>query len=159
MIRRNERLYRIWRAMRDRCQRKGNDRYENYGGRGISVCAEWQDYESFKRWAVQSGYQEGLSIDRIDNDGNYEPSNCRWASNSEQCNNKRNNHIVEYEGESHTVAEWARITGIPYPTIQSRINRDKLPLEKVFVKKHLSRDKETGRYVSLEVKGNENCSG
>lgn len=159
MIRRHERLYRIWRAMRDRCQRKGNVHYDNYGGRGITVCVEWQDYETFKAWAYQSGYQDGLSIDRIDNDGNYEPSNCRWATVSEQCNNKRNNRIIEFNGEAHTATEWSRITGIPYRTIQSRINRDKLPPEKVFAKKHLRRDAVTGRYISVEDKLNENCFG
>ena len=152
MRRRHERLYRIWRAMRERCSRKGNVRYADYGGRGITVCAEWQDYETFKCWAYQSGYQGHLTIDRIDVNGNYCPENCRWATMKEQCNNKRNNRIIEYAGEAHTAAEWARITGIPYRTIQSRLNRDKLPPEMVLIKKYLTRDEETGRFVSLEEK-------
>ena len=150
MKRRNERLYTIWRAMRERCRREANIGYSKYGGRGITVCDEWQDYEAFKRWAYENGYQDVLSIDRIDVDGNYCPENCRWATMKEQANNKRNNHVVTYKGETHTVAEWAEITGISYRTIISRLNRDKLPPEKVFEKRMLRRDTHTGKFISVK---------
>lgn len=151
MNRKNERLYIIWRAMRERCRREKNKRYKNYGGRGIRVCEEWNDYITFKKWALANGYNDGLTIDRIDNDGNYEPSNCRWVDRASQANNKSNNHLITHNGETHTAMEWSRITGIPYRTILSRINRDGLSPAEVFVKKKLYRDEKTGKYISKEV--------
>ena len=82
-------LYRRWWSMRQRCEYKNRSNYRYYGGRGIKVCKEWTDYPTFKAWALSHGYREDLSIDRINNDGNYEPSNCRWATRSEQERNKR----------------------------------------------------------------------
>lgn len=82
-------LYMVWDSMRARCNTTTNKDYENYGGRGISVCSEWDDFVVFRKWAMSNGYKQGLSIDRIDNDGNYEPSNCRWATAHEQRINQR----------------------------------------------------------------------
>jgi hypothetical protein len=76
-------LYGVWAGMRNRCRNINGDHYHRYGGRGIYVCSEWEDYQVFREWAQSSGYQPGLSIDRIDNDGNYEPSNCQWLTVSE----------------------------------------------------------------------------
>ena len=83
------RIYRIWRGIISRCEIKSATSYENYGGRGISVCIEWHNFESFNKWAIQNGYSETLTIERINNDGNYDPTNCSWITKSEQSLNKR----------------------------------------------------------------------
>lgn len=117
-----ERLYRIWDKMKQRCFNKNSEVYEYYGSRGITVCDEWRDsFQVFYDWAMESGYEEGLSIDRIDNDGNYEPSNCRWATQKQQNNNKRNNVILTYKTDSFTVQEWSEKLNIPYSTLLSRL--------------------------------------
>lgn len=110
-----------WRAMRKRCFCKNDKAYKDYGGRGITVCDEWNDFMAFYEWSMNNGYSEELSLDRIDNDGNYCPENCRWTDSITQGNNKRNNFRVEYNGETKTLAEWSRITGIGSSTIKSRI--------------------------------------
>ena len=118
------RLYRIYRNMIERCYYANNDHYARYGGRGISVCDEWQrSFASFRAWAMATGYSDKLTLDRIDYNGNYEPENCRWLSMKEQSNNKRNNRYVEYNGEVHTVSEWADIIGVKYPTLAARLGR------------------------------------
>lgn len=117
------RLHRIWCAMRERCESASHMHYENYGGRGISVCEEWNhDFVAFRDWAMSHGYQDGLTIDRIDVDGDYCPENCRWASVKEQQNNKRSNHIMRLNGVEHTISEWSEILGIKKTTIKERLN-------------------------------------
>ena len=113
----NNRIYYIYNSMKERCNLSSNRNYSKYGARGISVCDEWNDKDGFCKfyeWALSNGYKDNLTLDRIDNNGNYEPSNCRWVSNIEQQNNKRNNIFVDMNGETHTIAEWSRILGCSY---------------------------------------------
>lgn len=124
-----ERLYRIWCGMMTRCYNQNTKRYTDYGGRGIQVCEEWKQFEVFRDWAIKSGYSEHLTIDRIDVNGNYHPTNCRWATMQEQANNTRRNHRFEYNGETHTLSEWARILNIPRGVIKDRL-RLNWPIEK-----------------------------
>lgn len=107
---RTNRLYTIWRGMKARCLNTNNTSYQLYGGRGISICNEWlNDFSSFQLWALNNGYADNLSIDRIDTNGNYEPNNCRWATATDQNNNKRNNHYLTIDGEIKTLSEWCKI--------------------------------------------------
>lgn len=118
------RLYATWSHLVDRCRNEHNKSFANYGGRGIKVCAEWlNSFEAFRDWALANGYTDKLTIERIDVNGNYCPENCCWASLKEQANNRRNNHKETYNGETHTIAEWAEITGIAVQTIYQRLHR------------------------------------
>jgi len=105
-------LYHIWSSMKSRCYYKKNASFYRYGRRGISVCREWEKFENFYEWAINNGYKPGLSIDRIDNNGNYEPSNCKWSTIIEQANNMSNNKKMEHNGKTKTIAEWCRVYGM-----------------------------------------------
>ena len=108
--------------MIQRCENENIERYDIYGGRGIEVCKEWkEDFLNFYNWAINNGYKDNLSIDRIDVNGNYEPNNCRWATAKEQARNMRTNVNLTYNGETHCISEWAEITGIKASTIRYRI--------------------------------------
>lgn len=103
-------LYVSWRSMRQRCLNKNNTAYHNYGGRGITICDEWlNDFVSFYEWALSNGYKKGYTIDRINNDGNYEPSNCRWITVKEQSYNRRTNRYLTVYGITKTLEEWTHI--------------------------------------------------
>lgn len=114
------RLYRVWSAMRDRCNNPNCRAYKNYGGRGITICPEWGDFAIFRNWALQVGYDDNLTIERIDNNGPYSPANCRWATRKEQAQNRRGNILVTCNGEKVTLAEASRVTGIAYNLLQYR---------------------------------------
>lgn len=117
-----ERLYNEWRDMKRRCYNPHSPIFKDYGGRGITVCAEWANsFEAFRDWALANGYRDDLTLDREDNDGPYCPENCRWATKKEQGNNKRSNHMLTYRGTTQTVAQWADETGISYATLQKRL--------------------------------------
>lgn len=123
-------LYACYYRMRHRCENPADSSYKRYGGRGIKVCQEWKDdIVSFIEWGISNGYKDGLSIDRIDNNGDYSPENCRWANPTQQSNNRRSNKFVEYNGERHTYAEWSRIVGIKQLTIRHRIENLKWSVE------------------------------
>lgn len=117
------RLYRIWFHMRKRCSDCNDASYGDYGKRGIKVCDEWSDYQTFKKWSLQNGYQENLTIDRINNDGDYCPDNCRWVGYSIQANNRRSCRYVEINGEKKTISEWCEIFKTNPYTAYSRIDR------------------------------------
>lgn len=117
------RLFTIWQGMHKRCENKNADNYYLYGARGICVCDEWSEYIPFATWARENGYTDNLSIERKDVNGNYEPSNCTWVTRKAQQNNKRNNHYITYNNETHTISEWAEIANMSYGTFNSRIQR------------------------------------
>ena len=116
-------LYEVFKTMHRRCESPSSNRYNHYGARGISVCEEWSNFDAFREWAYTNGYSEGLTLDRIDNNGNYCPENCRWATAKEQSNNRRNSVWVEINGVRKTVAEWSNVSGISPYTLYSRVNR------------------------------------
>lgn len=118
------RLYRIWRGMICRCTMENIPQYKNYGARGIKVCDEWSNnFKSFYTWAFENGYSDELTIDRIDVNGDYCPENCRWVSMQVQNFNKRSNHLITYDGETHPLKEWALIVGVNPENVYSRINK------------------------------------
>lgn len=117
------RLFSIWGKMKDRCVNTKSDKFKWYGKRGIRVCEEWKNsFQNFYEWAIKNGYQEHLTIDRIDVNGNYCPENCRWADVYKQANNKRTNRILQMKWEKHTLKEWSIIKNINYSTIRKRLH-------------------------------------
>lgn len=116
-----QRIWRIWRDMRSRCENPKASQYKNYGGRGITVCDEWEDYVTFRNWALNNGYSDNLSIDRIDNNKGYCPKNCRWATRKEQQRNRSCNVVVKYKGQEKILKDWAYELNIPYSRIQARL--------------------------------------
>jgi hypothetical protein len=119
-----ERLYETWKNMRRRCHDPKNKRYKNYGGRGIKICEEWNEYLNFRNWAMNNGYDDTLTIDRIDPNKNYCPENCRWADYKMQANNVTRNHIIQYKGKNYTISQLADVLHISYKAIEHRIARD-----------------------------------
>lgn len=120
---RQSRLYGIWSGMKSRCYNPKRSNYRNYGGRGITVCAEWlENFSAFYDWAMTHGYTNSTTIDRIDNNKGYSPENCRWVSRKVQNNNRRWCHEITFRGETHTLSEWAEITGISRDTLKNRLN-------------------------------------
>lgn len=117
----NKRIYSIWLGMRQRCSNENNHRYERYGCRGIKVCKCWDsDFIAFQNWALKNGYLEGLTIERIDNNGDYEPNNCTWATAKEQANNRHTNVVFEVNGKKMNLTDIAKAYSLPYSTVNSR---------------------------------------
>lgn len=118
------RLYEIWKNMKQRCLNTHNPHYQDYGGRGIKMCNEWLgDFSTFRDWAFANGYSDDLSIDRIDNNGNYKPTNCRWTDRKNQCNNRRSNIFVVFNNKQITISEASQLTGIHKSTLKDRYRR------------------------------------
>lgn len=119
----NSRTYRIWNAMKERCSCPSNGQFKDYGGRGITVCDEWMNsFQAFVDWAYANGYADNLTIDRIDNNGNYCPDNCRWITSKEQNLNKRTNRMITYNDKTQTLKQWSEETGIGMSTLHFRLN-------------------------------------
>lgn len=119
----NVKLYKVWNAMKQRCHNKNNKRYKDYGGRGIAVCSEWKDdFMSFYNWALSNGYKDNLTIDRINNNGNYEPNNCRLVDKKQQARNRRSNITYTINGETKCIADWCNILGLKQKTVYQRIH-------------------------------------
>lgn len=118
------RLYHIWQGMKGRCNNPHDPNYHRWGGRGISVCEEWaSDFTAFYQWALNNGYQEDLTIDRIDNDGNYEPSNCQWSTSKMQARNRRSNTKITIGNSTRTLTEWCEIFDLDKKTVRTRYGR------------------------------------
>ena len=115
------RLHRIWSKLRARCCLPSCPDYKNYGGRGITVCAEWGEFQAFHDWAIANGYRDDLTIDRRDNEGNYEPGNCHWITRAAQNRNRRDNKRYAFRGQFLMVSEIAEITGQPLTMLRQRI--------------------------------------
>lgn len=139
----NTRIYKTYNSMKARCTKETDARYANYGAKGITICEEWlgdDGFINFYKWAMANGYEDYLTIDRIDSKGNYEPSNCRWVGYVEQNNNTSRNHLITYNGETHTIAEWAKILGINYNTLNQRLWKG-LPIDVALNRNYLKKGK------------------
>jgi len=115
-------IYRVWLQMRQRCSNRKNKGWENYGGRGIRVCERWEKFENFAADMLPD-YQNGLSIDRVNNDGPYSPENCKWSNREEQNTNCRRNVFITFHGLIMTISEWSKALGIPHNTISYRFKK------------------------------------
>ena len=121
---RHTKLYEVWKTMKQRCYNPNNKSFKNYGGRCISICEEWKNnFTAFYNWSMQNGYEENLSIDRINNNGNYEPSICRWTTRIVQQNNTRNNRYITINNETKTLSQWCSFYNIKYTTVASRLQK------------------------------------
>lgn len=119
----NTRIYRIWRNMKNRCLNENAEKFDRYGGRGISICKEWLEFENFYKWAIDNGYNAELTIDRIDNDGDYNPENCKWSTPIEQARNTSATVKVERNGVLKSLREWCEIEGVGFSMVYKRVCR------------------------------------
>ena len=145
-------LYSVWNEMRNRCQNQNDRSYHRYGAKGISVCEEWQDFRNFYPWAINNGYKEGLTLDRINPLGNYEPQNCRWITIKEQQRNRSNNIRIEHDGLNLTLVEWCERLDFSYASARSRYFRAvwkgiSPTFEDVFSKKNNYRNRRIAQYT------------
>ena len=124
MSRNRDKLYTAWWNMVRRCTDQTLPRFHRYGGRGITICKEWlESFDTFREWAIANGYQDGLTIDRKDPDGNYEPKNCRWMTPKQQANNRRSNRICTFNGVTGTMAELCDLFNLDYSLVNCRVQR------------------------------------
>lgn len=156
MTKKSHSLYSMWKGMRNRCNNPNYRAYHRYGGRGIKVCNRWDDFWAFVRDMGER--PEGFTIDRKDNDGDYEPSNCKWSSYSEQMNNKYNNHVIRYNGEEKTLMCWSKFLGFDYHRVKALIYKGYSMVEAI---NHVSDDKRRffkGKLLSIpEIMRQEKC--
>lgn len=125
-------LYRHWCHMKQRCNNERSDNYKYYGGRGIKVCSTWEkDFVSFKTWAIKNGYKDGLTLERIDVNGNYEPKNCKWIPFIKQIRNRRNTVKLTYKNDTKPLVEWCELFGVNYKLAHARYKKGWL-FERIF---------------------------
>ena len=129
------RLYSIWGHMKCRIKNPKDHKYPLYGGRGIRLCESWEDFEPFHEWAIANGYQEDLSIERIDVNGDYCPENCKWIPLKDQAKNRRSNHTLTWRGETKTITEWSEDLDIKPNIIFARIDRYGWDIERALTQK------------------------
>jgi len=140
------RLYREWASIKGRCYYKSQVGYKSYGARGIKMCDEWlNSFETFAEWALSNGYKDDLTIERIDNEKDYSPDNCKWISLGEQANNRRSNIAITYKGETRNLSEWCKIYGKDYRFVHNRMRKlgwdfERAILEPVHVEKRNRKD-------------------
>lgn len=120
----NTKIYNSWRSMKKRCNNVNRKGYKYYGGRGILYDPSWEYFQEFLN-DMRESYKEGLQLDRIDNNGNYNKDNCRWVTSKQNSNNKNNNHLLTNEGKTHTISEWSELVDIPLNTLYSRVRKNK----------------------------------
>lgn len=150
--RNNHRIYNIWLKMQNRCYSENFKQYHNYGGRGITICNEWlgdDGFVSFLNWSLSHGYQDDLEIDRINNDGEYSPDNCRWITHKQQQNNRSNNRYITYNGETKTLSEWCEQYGLRFPILKHRIDVLQLPFEVAVSMDGLAKVTYKGKEISI----------
>ena len=128
---RHTKIYKVWHSMLERCHDTKNQAWIRYGGRGIKVCESWKSFENFIADMGNTPFA-GAQIDRENNNGDYEPSNCRWATGTQNARNKSNNHLLEYEGQTKCLSEWAESLGMTYSKLKSRINKHNWSVERAF---------------------------
>lgn len=149
----NTRIYTTYSAMKQRCFNENNSEYYRYGGRGITICSEWlgrNGFINFYNWSMENGYNNNLTIERVDNDGNYEPSNCIWADYYTQNNNTSRNKLYTYQGETHSLSVWGRIkpNGLEYETLRSRL-RDGWDVDRAFSEHKCNFIDDTGDLITI----------
>lgn len=150
---RHTRIYSIYHDMKRRCYNPNRKNYKNYGAKGISVCNEWRDdFVSFYEWAIKNGYTDKLTIDRIDNNGNYCPENCRWVDRKIQNNNKSNNHLVTYNGKTQTLKKWSEELGLDYSALLARINKYKWGIKRTLETDVIKSTKSYRHFVTFNGK-------
>lgn len=143
-------IYKTWGNIKSRCNNPNATKYYIYGGKGIKICEEWIKFENFYEWSLKNGYKEGLTIDRINGNGNYEPSNCRWVTYKVQSNNTTQNHLLTFNGETLNISQWAEKLKVNSKMLGERIRRGwsverALTTPKIF---NVSKDNNTGRFLS-----------
>ena len=123
-------LYNVWYHMKRRCYDSKNPFYKDYGGRGITICDEWLDFENFYKWSMDNGYEKGLTVDRIDNDMGYSPENCRLVKMDVQANNSRSCRMITYNGKTQNLMQWCDELGLDYKRVHNRLYKCKWDFEK-----------------------------
>ncbi len=116
-------LYKVWASMKQRCSNPHDKSFNDYGSRGIKVCRQWLDFKAFYKWAIANGYQKGLTLERLDNNGDYDPSNCTWVPKAKQSGNRRNSRMISFHGETKTLSEWSRCLGLNREMLKYRLNQ------------------------------------